>query len=1449
MAKKHAIILELDAETGELKGKITQVEKLLDQMGKTAEQAGQRTQRGFSSASKEAQTLQQAIRRLHVYGLGYLGVTELIEKANWFVKQADGYRQLSAQLKIATDGASEFRQVQEGIVDIARRTYGDMDALAKLYAAMGPSMKQLGKSTEESLRVTELFNKALALSQPTAAEAASATLQFAQAMGAGVLRGEEFNSIMENSRGVAQALADGLGVPIGKLREMAEAGELTADVVVAALEKQADAIEEKYSQLPVTVSRAMQLLKTEAQLYVAGIDESIGVTDSLASAIEALAKNLNVLVPVIGTGLAAAITAKAVPSLYAYVTATRAASLSSAALVGSIRALAITPVGAAITAAAGALAWFSSTSEQAVSSLDDLISRVESLTDGVKALDAAQRQQTLNELNREIERLRTQLFTSQEKSLWETLFGDDAQARALYELNYRRFQKLIEARRKLLGEIQDDTDRKIPVITISGGTSEIPSATGDYYKMLAEQTSEFERATERLNQQIEQMLNGLNGVADGWTRTGNAALDALGSMAAALTKANREEQRYVELIEKAYANGEISTKKIMQLEEARARASIRNSKEMLAATTAMFRQGSEEARAAHNAYMAMTAIELAADLQKAISNAVVAVTNQGKGDPYTAFFRVAAMSAMMAGVLSNIGASFSVANAAPAAVSGAQYAPDAGVLGGGVSESVSNSLKFMQEIEADQLDTLKDLYDQMVSLNSNITALATGLFSTGDIAGLSSNTSEFIGGFAQDAGGFIKDILGRVPLVGDIVGGIVGGAVESLLTGLGFGGTKKSTSDYGIRIDGTLGDAAVSGYETIRYARDPGWFQKTKIWYEDRERALSEQTHETLAQVFDSMREAFVSVGDQLDRDIRQQLDAFQLDIGKISLQGDAEAVQKRLTEAFSAQSDKIAYELFGDLVSAYRKLNESAFDTLSRLVVDKAVVADALEMTGQQIVGDAIALSEALIELAGGLQSLKDAAETYYDKFFTEAEKQARLEQQLRDSLADVNMVLPQTRDGYRQLVEALDLNNEQDRERYVLLMQLAGAADEYYKAIEQAATEAVNDAFRALQRSVDEQKKLLKAQYDERIEALRNEQKTVEDAIRSIDRLRDALSSTSDALLESVGLGLGYQSAQAQVIEAVNLARAGVLPELDTLQPALDALTRNSADQYATFEDFQRDQLISINLLDELNALAGDQKTVEEKTLESIQAQIEQADAWYRAEIERLDALVAGYQAQIDAINGTTSAVLSVEQAIAQLESALSSAVSASASPSVASAYNSYVGNVPSNAAAGVNSAYSRPSGVNVSASDDALLAAAKIVYQSATGGVSTVQFEAAQAAVGGDIYAATGWNGDPESFRRIWGFKTGGTHIGGLRIVGEDGPELELTGPSRIINARRTQQLLAAGNDDMAARLDAIVARLDRLESTTRAVGIEQIKHQQRTARVLTKWDYDGQPEVRA
>lgn len=350
--KNLKVKLTIDAD-GNVKGVLTGVN---GQLGKLKDKT--------HDADVETNKLTQTVKRFGHIAIGAFAVSKVISYAQATITVADSYKSMIGQLDLVTDSNYELLSVQYALHDIAVETRGDISDLTKLYSSLSPTFKQMGKSMDESIGLIEIYNKALSLTSPNAQQSAAATLQFAQAMGSGVMRGDEFNSMMENGRGVMMTLADGLRVPIGALREMAEAGELTADVVVTALQRQSDVVDDKFKKIPVTVGSAMRVANTETMLWVGSLDEATNATESLAEGIIYTSQHLNEMTYLVGVGLFGAITAKTIPALYGMATATTVASTAGKGFIATTRAMtvaalafAMTPIGAAMTAVAAGVVY------------------------------------------------------------------------------------------------------------------------------------------------------------------------------------------------------------------------------------------------------------------------------------------------------------------------------------------------------------------------------------------------------------------------------------------------------------------------------------------------------------------------------------------------------------------------------------------------------------------------------------------------------------------------------------------------------------------------------------------------------------------------------------------------------------------------------------------------------------------------------------------------------------------------------------------------------------------------------------------------------------------------------------------------------------------------------------------------------------------------------------
>lgn len=220
-------------------------------------------------------------------GVG-LGVKEL-------AAAADSYAMLSAKIQQSTKDSGNFEQAMSGVHQIALQTNSTLDNTGALFTRLNTVAKDMGKSQQFALDMTSTVTKAIQLGGSSTQEAEAAVTQFIQAMQGGVLRGEEFNSIMEGGYGLAEALAKGLGKTTGELRKMAENGELSAERVLAALEKQKAGVDAQYAEMPTTISNALQKIATSWQILIGEMDQANGASATVAQWLSVLADNMGLL--------------------------------------------------------------------------------------------------------------------------------------------------------------------------------------------------------------------------------------------------------------------------------------------------------------------------------------------------------------------------------------------------------------------------------------------------------------------------------------------------------------------------------------------------------------------------------------------------------------------------------------------------------------------------------------------------------------------------------------------------------------------------------------------------------------------------------------------------------------------------------------------------------------------------------------------------------------------------------------------------------------------------------------------------------------------------------------------------------------------------------------------------------------------------------------------------
>jgi tape measure domain-containing protein len=268
----------------------------IDNLGGASQRAAAQALPANRAISASIAEIGSQINSLSTSLLAIAGGTALISTAAEVGQVADAMTGLRARIQLVVGEGPALESALVGVQAVALSTGSALADVGRLFTKIADAGKALSLSQADSLAITETISQSIALSGETADASAAAIQQLIQALQSGVLRGEEFNSIMEQAPRLARALADGLGVSTGALRAQAEAGALTTEIVIGALQGQAAAIGREFAQLPLTIGTAMSQLKTNFAVFVAEVDASTGASTKAASAIQLVGENLDFIV-------------------------------------------------------------------------------------------------------------------------------------------------------------------------------------------------------------------------------------------------------------------------------------------------------------------------------------------------------------------------------------------------------------------------------------------------------------------------------------------------------------------------------------------------------------------------------------------------------------------------------------------------------------------------------------------------------------------------------------------------------------------------------------------------------------------------------------------------------------------------------------------------------------------------------------------------------------------------------------------------------------------------------------------------------------------------------------------------------------------------------------------------------------------------------------------------
>jgi tape measure domain-containing protein len=221
------------------------------------------------------------LRNALVGVVGALGIRQLI-------RTADAYQQVQNRLRIVTDSTDELTAANERLFAIAQDTRQEFGATVSLFSRASIAAGELGASQEELFELVEITGQALAVQGGAASEASGALRQLSQAFSSGIVRAEEFNSILEGAFPLAQAVARGLdeaGGSVGRLRNLVIEGKVSSEEFFRAILKGGEGLGAQFAKTIPTVSQSITNLKNSFQFLVGGIDQATGATGAISVAI------------------------------------------------------------------------------------------------------------------------------------------------------------------------------------------------------------------------------------------------------------------------------------------------------------------------------------------------------------------------------------------------------------------------------------------------------------------------------------------------------------------------------------------------------------------------------------------------------------------------------------------------------------------------------------------------------------------------------------------------------------------------------------------------------------------------------------------------------------------------------------------------------------------------------------------------------------------------------------------------------------------------------------------------------------------------------------------------------------------------------------------------------------------------------------------------------------
>ncbi|WP_050772629.1 tape measure protein [Neisseria flavescens] len=245
-------------------------------------------------------------------GLGKIGTLLAGLASVGFAKSildtADAMQLINSQVRMVTSSETEYLSVQRQLLDVANNTGASLESTASLYVSTSRALKDYGYTQQEILQFTEATNNAMTIGNVGAQQQAAALMQLSQALGSGVLQGDEFKSIADAAPILLDTIAEYMGKSRTEIKKLGSEGQLTADVIFKAISGASEKLGKQAAKIPMTMGKALTVFSNNWQSMVSKLMNDSGTMSGIASIIKLIADNLTLVVPIVA-GFAVAVAA------------------------------------------------------------------------------------------------------------------------------------------------------------------------------------------------------------------------------------------------------------------------------------------------------------------------------------------------------------------------------------------------------------------------------------------------------------------------------------------------------------------------------------------------------------------------------------------------------------------------------------------------------------------------------------------------------------------------------------------------------------------------------------------------------------------------------------------------------------------------------------------------------------------------------------------------------------------------------------------------------------------------------------------------------------------------------------------------------------------------------------------------------------------------------------